>query len=249
MSPPLLLGLAYSPWTIRARWALGHHKVEYRYREHVPMLGEGRLKRYAEQANIETPSVPMLVAGQMVVCDSYEIMCHADRIGHGTPLDAESDEAAELIDALDPMMRACRVRVTKRTLEDRDALAEAAEAAGPKFLAPMLRGVAAMGARHIAKKYGYDPEKADDGPLIAGLEHLAKLVAGGPYIGDRFGALDIIAASATNGIKPHARTAETMGPKTIEMWSAPELAERFAGLLAWREEIYAKHFPPEQGAK
>src|SRR5262245_44456729 len=40
-----LLGAFYSPWTERARWALDHHGIAYRFEEHVPVVGELALRR------------------------------------------------------------------------------------------------------------------------------------------------------------------------------------------------------------
>ncbi len=35
-----LIGLHYSPWTEKARWALDRQRVPYAFEEHLPMLGE-----------------------------------------------------------------------------------------------------------------------------------------------------------------------------------------------------------------
>lgn len=39
-----LIGLSYSPWTRKARWALDHHGLSYTFVEHLPMLGEPLLR-------------------------------------------------------------------------------------------------------------------------------------------------------------------------------------------------------------
>ena len=53
-----LYGVGYSPWTERARWALDHHRIAYRYREHLPMLGEPMLRRRARAAGQAKPTAP-----------------------------------------------------------------------------------------------------------------------------------------------------------------------------------------------
>ena len=40
MSSRRLIGLHCSPWSIRARWVLDHHRIEYVWEEYTPMLGE-----------------------------------------------------------------------------------------------------------------------------------------------------------------------------------------------------------------
>ena len=60
-----LYGLTQSAWTEKARWALEHHGIAYRYHEHVPVLGEVllRLKARPRDADAEATSVmsPALV--------------------------------------------------------------------------------------------------------------------------------------------------------------------------------------------
>ena len=41
---PTLVGLAYSPWTQKARWALTHHGVPHDFESYVPTLGEPKLR-------------------------------------------------------------------------------------------------------------------------------------------------------------------------------------------------------------
>jgi glutathione S-transferase len=39
-----LVALHYSPWSEKARWALDHHGVAYRYEEYKILLGEPKLR-------------------------------------------------------------------------------------------------------------------------------------------------------------------------------------------------------------
>jgi glutathione S-transferase len=82
-----LYGLSQSPWTEKARWALDHHSVAYRYHEHVPVLGELLLRAKARSRPRGTKaSVPLLTDGDAVLCSSLAIARHAESIGRGDPL-------------------------------------------------------------------------------------------------------------------------------------------------------------------
>src|SRR6188508_1450752 len=57
-----LVQLYYSPWSERARWALDHHGLAYETVEHVPFLGEIRLRRIVGKKAARA-TVPVLIDG------------------------------------------------------------------------------------------------------------------------------------------------------------------------------------------
>ena len=80
MSDLTLHGVGYSPWTERARWALDHHRIPYRYREHIPMVGEPLLRRRAHGTLRVKATAPLLVHAGGAIDDSLAIMRYADAI-------------------------------------------------------------------------------------------------------------------------------------------------------------------------
>lgn len=237
-----LYGMTYSPWTERARWALDVLGVEYRFKEHVPLLGEALLRRRARQAGLQRVTVPLLVDGDRVVTDSFEIMRFADQRADGR-LETARPEVAAWVERVEPALELIRRRVTRSTLQDAAALKEAATAAAPAFLAGLLRPVAVMGARHIAKKYRFDADAEEATPqvLIETLDALrAALGSGGHVVGDGFTAADILGATLLQGVRPVGGYVK-VGPETKRMWHDPAVAERYADLLAWRDEVYARY--------
>ncbi|WP_239014942.1 glutathione S-transferase N-terminal domain-containing protein [Archangium violaceum] len=66
-----LVGLGYSGWTEKARWAMDHHRLAYQYSEHIPLLGELRLRRHAPPGGRGT--VPLLVEDSGITMGSYAI--------------------------------------------------------------------------------------------------------------------------------------------------------------------------------
>ena len=94
-----LFGMSFSPYSEKARWALDHHRVPFRWREHVPMAGELALRLRAGSLG-KKASVPLAVDGDVVLRDSAAIARHAEKIGKGAslapddPLAHEWDEGA-----------------------------------------------------------------------------------------------------------------------------------------------------------
>ena len=237
MNSPTLYGIHYSPWSLRARWALDHHGVRYRYREHTPLLGEWLLKWRARGRTGDGPvTVPMLVLPNRVLCDSFDIMAYADEVGGGSPLRAADAEVSAFVQELEPAYDTARRRVTRRILGDKDALTEAAAGAVPAWLAGPSRPVAALGTRFIARKYGFDPAGVDQlQPLREALEKVREMLGEGPFLEESFSAKDIAAACLVGAIRPHASLG--LGPAMQRAWTHEELSESYADLLQWRDEL------------
>ena len=251
MSTAILFGLHYSPWTERARWALDHHRVGYRYREHLPLLGEPLLRWRARGRAAGPATVPLLRVDGQVLCDSAAILRYAESVAGGEALidadaDADANADAELsawIAKADAVLAKVRVRVTRRTLADPQALEEAAGAALPRALAFAARPMAATAARFLARKHGFSPAGAsevDGESLRRWLDGLRERLDGRPYLGSRFGAADIVAATLLQAVEPWL----PLGQATRRVWRDAALAERYADLLAWRDGLYAAHRHP-----
>src|SRR5689334_2595000 len=80
-----LVGLHYSPWTEKARWALDHHGLPYTYEEYLPMIGEPALRLRTRRA-FGKVSVPVLIDRDEAVFDSWEIARFAEKQGKGSKL-------------------------------------------------------------------------------------------------------------------------------------------------------------------
>src|SRR4051812_21189698 len=80
-----LTALPFSPWSEKARWALDHHRIDYQYHEHIPLLGEIRLRILMRKPRGRV-TVPVLHDGDAWITDSFEIARYADRIGRGARL-------------------------------------------------------------------------------------------------------------------------------------------------------------------
>lgn len=240
---PRLYAESFAPWCEKARWALDHHGVGYTYIEHVPLLGERRLRRAARQ----TPAtVPLLVDGDEVLMSSFAIARYAERTGTGAPLIPDEHDAA--ITAWnarsDAVMTAGRALLLGRMRTSRAALREQLPAFVPRVLRPALTGVAAAGVTHLVRKYAIDTAAVADHEATCrdGLDALRAALAGGLHlVGGRLSYADIAMAAALQFILPVDGRYIALGPATRAAWTHPALAAAYPELLAWRDRLYAAH--------
>jgi glutathione S-transferase len=241
-----LYGLSQSPWTEKARWALDHHTIAYRYHEHVPVLGELLLRAKARSRPKGTkPSVPLLTDGDAVFCSSIAIARHAESLGRGDPLFAkESDDAVlRWVELSDRVMCAGRARVLAGLRMNGAAQREAL----PPFIPAVLRGVlapmATTAALFLGSKYevGRDPDAEAEAVLRPAFEELRAVLGGRPYLLERFTFADIAMAASLQTLR--ARKRAPIGPATREIWENVALARDFEDLLTWRDGLYARHRP------
>lgn len=237
-----LHGVGYSPWTERARWALDHHGLAYRYREHLPMLGEPALRKRARLAGQPKPTAPQLVHTGGVLGDSLAIMRYADAHGRGTSLGSDQPSTAAWAERMERGLDAGRARLTAAILADREALRESMLPVSPAPLAGMLSPVAAQGARFIARKYGADVSRTSHYVAVQRevCGELRDALAGRPHLeGDALCAKDLIAVSFLQTVQPVQHPRMPMLPALRRAWTAAPLVGEFADLLTWRDGLYA----------
>ncbi|WAS96011.1 glutathione S-transferase family protein [Nannocystis punicea] len=240
-----LVQLDISPWSERARWAFDHHGLAYTTVEHVPVIGERKLRRLVGRRD-GPATVPVLIDGDAVIADSWDIARHAERIGSGAPLFPEGrlDEVRRWNDVADAAMRSGRALAVAATLRDPAALDESMPPQMPGWVRRLLRPINRQAMRWFARKYGLS--LADLAPHEArqreGFDALrAGLTASAPYLLGSFSYADIAAATLLQGVQPVADEYLPLGPATRAGWTQPALAREYADLLKWRDELYRKH--------
>ena len=240
-----LWGLHYSPWTEKARWALDHHGIDYRYREHMPLLGEPALRWRARRRSPGAPaSVPLLLEGDTLVSDSTDIARHADRLGSRAPLFGSGREDAidRWVRASDRALQAARALVVDAISNSPGAQAESLPRTVPSALRPALRGVARLGSNFLARKYGAELDaRARHRETLAHFCAELDAALDGPYVLAELSYADLACAVTINSFAPLRERFFARSPATAEAWSQPELIERFAGLLEWRDQLYSSH--------
>ena len=239
----ILYSISYSPWSLRAKWALDLHDVEYDDREFIPMLSEPYLKaRFGVGGKL---TVPLLVDDGEVFRDSYDIARHADdRYGDGS-LFSDEEACRAWAATADELADAGRAITTFAVLRDRDAVRENVPDFVPRPIRPFATPLVHLGAQHLSRKYDFDPDRERDARTVmrAALERIANRLVARPFLGgDTFGFSDIAVASALQFVRPHA-TWGHLGPASALSWTRDELAGDFEDVLDWRDQLLAEHRP------
>ncbi|WP_171441117.1 glutathione S-transferase family protein [Myxococcus xanthus] len=246
-----LHGLSYSPWTEKTRWALDHHRVAYRYREHLPLIGEPLL-RWRTPRGVR-PAVPLLIDEGEAFPGSFVIARRAEELGQGEPLFPATDLPViqRWEDDSEQVLSVARAKVVAALLESRQAQVESLPAFLPAGLRSVLAPSARLGARFVARKHQtpVDIAAAVHEKVIPTLERLREALGGRDYLLSRFSYADITAALMLQFVRAVDDGYLPLGPGTRAVWSDAALASRFPDLLEWRDGLYAKHRRPEPLAR
>ena len=236
-----LFGISFSPWSIKARWALDHHQVPYRYVEHVPMIGSLRLRLVLRRLRGPV-SVPVLRAGSEVFGESLDIARWADRQGSGDGLLPEDrhDEIAEWNRRSDALLGPGRILTLRAGMQRPEVLRD--DLPGPLGKIPGVDSVTRTVLGYLLRKYhvaGTDDELKQ--AMRDQLVHLRDALGDGDYLLEDFSYADIAMVVALQGVKPPGRDRVPLEDANRETWTRPDLAEEFSSLLAWRDRIYERH--------
>ena len=228
--------IPYSPWSLKARWALKHHQVAHRGRSYRVGIDEMALRARLRRVR-GMVTVPVLFDGDKAIADSFAIAQYADAIGNGTPLLAALEECRRWNERSDVLLSIGRRRALRDTLASPDAQREALRGVVPEAMVPVMLPVARRLMRRMVEKYPVE----DEGQIAAALDDLRAALDGGNYLLGEFSYADIAMAMVFEFIAP--LPARARGPVTQGIWGAPSLAERFSDLVEWRDRLVAEHRP------
>lgn len=240
------VALSYSPWSIKARWALDHHRVAYRYEAYTPMLGEPVLR-----ARMGWPrgavTVPVLFDERDVVRESLPIARHAEAIGAGTPLFPEGRDAdvTHWNGLSDVIARAGRALLTPRMARSPAALIESMPPSIPEGLRRASVPAAELTVKYIARKHGVREEEAeqDRGTIRWTLRKLRESLERGDYVLGALSYADIAMIASLQMVLPSPAVAR-FGEATAKAWTDDALALEHGDVLAWRDRIVERHLVP-----
>lgn len=237
-----LVGLHYSPWSERARWALDHHRLPYVKHEYIPMISEPRLRLKLKRLGGRV-TVPILFDDGAVLRDSFDIARHADLRGAAPPLFPRGNEAdiAALNTRFEPAMEAGRCMVVRRTAEHPSAKYDSVP--GPAWARPALGPIANLGLRYFVRKYDLDGRTAADdlGIIRDALVEIRSLLGDRDTLLDTFSYADIIAATLLQFVLPCDPRYIRLTEATESCWTTPDLADEFADLVQWRDTLYEQY--------
>jgi glutathione S-transferase len=244
---PELLGLSYSPWTEKARWALDARRITYRFRHYQPLLGEPALRWKLRRA-LGRVSVPVLTTDEgEVISESESIARWAERRGSGPSLfpAAHDAEIARWSALSERALDAGRALSLRRMLADDGALAEMVPGPIRRVLGPLAPSLGGFGVARTHRKYGGHEvtDEVHQRVLTAALDELRAAIAVAPERSPRplFGELsyaDIAMTQVLVFVDP-AADGPKLGAGSRRAFADAELRGRYADVLAWRDGIYA----------
>ncbi len=244
-----LLGLPYSPWTERARWALDHHRVPYEFAFYMPILGEPLLR--LRLGKLGHATVPVLFRnGKPPITDSVDIAKAAGSLAvegaNVASLFPPEREAGidEWLTELEVMLAASRNIVGTKTVTNDEVLA----AEAPKWIPGPMRAFAARSVMKLfLAKYGLPDRDATNDQaimrtfLIRTTSRVSALPKEKPYLLGEFSFADISLATGLQMILPVRHERVRMRSQLRNAWTQTELIPLCEPLLAWRDELYRKH--------
>jgi glutathione S-transferase len=191
--------------------------------------------------------VPVLEDGQWYR-DSFDIARHADARGSGErllPAD-RLDELSAWNARSEAALAAGRAMFLLKAVSSPAILQSILPKDAPAVLRPLLLPIIRRGLESAIQKYRMrDGEGSHERTLLEALDTLAAAVSPErPYLLGRFSYADIAMALVLQSVRPVDETFMPVGLGGPENWTNPRLAERYAGLLQWRDALYAKHRRP-----
>jgi glutathione S-transferase len=192
-------------------------------------------------------SVPLLWDGARAWTDSWDIARFGEEIGRGCLLFPKDE-----LDAIEAIDRVCqraldagRVLVIRKGLEDESALAEMV----PKpfrrvpsaFTVPVVRHM----VHRTQRRWGADARSNDEAlsTYRGALRELRDMLGTKPFVLGSFSYADVSGAQLLGLVSPVRHARVRIGENTRRRFTVPELADEFADLVRWRDELYATQRP------
>jgi glutathione S-transferase len=242
-----LLGLPYSPWTEKARFALAVRRVPHVFRRYEPVLGEPALRIMLHRLTGRV-SVPVLTTDEgRILPDSLEIARWADGHGEGPRLFPPEHEVAVLrfVALSERALASGRALSLQRMLADDEALVELVPRSIRRTAPALARHIGAVAIARTIRKYGADRDsrEAHRQRLVAALDELRAALAKAPpgqgpaTLLGCFTFADITMAQVLVSVEPPPSGLK-LGPASRRAFVDPDLRERYADLCAWRDALY-----------
>ncbi len=243
MGPKLMTDLftiGYSPWSEKARWALDHHRIDYRERNrYLPGFTVPWLRiRFALPAAL---TLPLLIAKSERIFDSKRIAQWADACGQGSRLFPPENlgDIEQWNSRCEEVLDSGRALFLQRLVDD----AEARALMLPRWAAnsTLLHQYARRRSRSLLNKYGgaLRTPDAHRSRMRGTFEHVrAALADGRRYLLGPFTFADIAAATSMHYLTPVVHSRVPVERRAHQLWSINELAAEFPDLLHYRDALY-----------
>ena len=250
--PAEFFGLYYSPWTVKAKWALDYCKVPYTYHEHLMIFGMPHL-RCKMRRPFGDLNLPAMVAGNERLDDSFKIAKYAHRQKPEIGLFPNGSDAriAEINALSERALSAGRAILLYNYFGKgpfyKSEIKAARLASLPKFIPAPLK-VAALPLVTLALDYvrkGFATTarpRANHRAVLRGcLLEMRVLLNGRKTVLDTFSYADLALAVVLQFASPADTRFIPLSKALRTIWGDVELAREFADLVQWRDELLKTH--------
>jgi len=245
MAKPRFIGITFSPWSFKARWALEWHHIDYSYQEHLLMVGQLGLRLKLRQLSPAT--VPSMITSSERLKDSFSIAKWADRTGSGTDLMTSSHEVAQWNQVSESLLQLGRIRCTFSVQNDNAALK--ASVPPPLDKLPGALAVAKLGVKYILNTYPIGTQRDDlENQMATHLATAQDAIGQQEFLLKQPSYADMAVASALQFVSPTDNHYMPL-PKTVSAhWASDSLAAKFPALLEWRDMVFQEMNAPRRTA-
>ena len=238
-----LVGISYSPWTLQVEWALKHKRIEYNFRNYLPLVDELYL-----QLVLRSRSVPVLIDRDFKINQSFAISKYIDYrfpkrsliIGHD---ETKIAEIHQWMESTTDLGRKILIILLGKNKEGRfESLPDSL----PNWFKKVLAPASPMAISRLAMKYDVDLESRDlyNQLLKDRFKEISKKVTEGQYILGEFSYADIMVALSLQNLKPVDD--EFIRSKPIfRMYATKDYCDEdwAKKLLKYRDFIFENHWP------
>ncbi|MDO8266963.1 MAG: glutathione S-transferase [Moraxellaceae bacterium] len=239
-----LVGMYFSPWTERARWALDYHKVPYKYVEYTTLLGQPLLRLRAGKP-FGKVSVPLLITPNERVNDSFEIAVYSDQMSEQEPLvpPAHFAEIKNWTESAELALYSARLRATRRIQASSEALADRLPGYTPNLLRKAFVPMAYIATGYILRKYQLEDD--DDEKLLKNMDEFFdkanNALSGRRFVFENLSFADIVIATAMQAITPVEDKYIYLGLPSRKCMCEPALEMKYSSLIKWRDSVYEQY--------
>ena len=244
-----LIGLTISPFSDRAKWALDHHRLPYRYSEHLLIFGipELRLKLRNFTGGV---TVPALIDGSRRLMDSFDIAEYADGRGAGSKLFPAGfrEKIREWNEVSEEICDDGRAVVSENVRRDPQAQRVLMPPTLPAWMRRAASTLTSLATSYLNRSFAMtaQPRPVREARLHGNLGRIRTALGrgGGKYLhGDTLTYADVTIACALQMIRPATGSFLDKHEATRRCWTQPALAAEFSDILAWRDQLVAAHKP------
>lgn len=235
---------SFSPWVVKARWALDLAGIEYKRVNYTPVVHSLPLALKSRRLFRRVTIPALFVDGRAPLMDSRDIAKYAAETLPDLWPDLHRGDVLHWDKRSDYIMQAGRAIQLARIRDTPEAMLEFAQGLPGASENARLR-IASFVVGRLQSKYRTRDKsrKAHMEALRDTLAIVSKRLESRRYLAGGFSYADIAIATSLTFVKPPENRFYAARPAIQDCTTIPELAMEFSHLFTWREKIMERHAP------